>query len=212
MAALKSTDAAITLIRANKPIGNFTDLSAWIDKLQAALPPGARAYFDDLINSGKTHDEAVTLTKQEYLPSRGGASGPSGDRGLYDADGLKGQMQPYSCVAAACSMVGGWPEAYWRTAADTAIDGTQLSDAARALNDQGIPSIYRTDLSISDLAAATIRPSIVAGNGHAVVVDGVSGGRVFIRDPWPVGEGSAYTVSISDFSEWWSGRAVIPNG
>jgi hypothetical protein len=128
-----------------------------------------------------------------------------------------GQMQDYSCVAASCRMVAGeGPEAYWRTAVNTVDDaggagGATLQDAASALTDAGHPSVYRAGLSVDDLAGSG-GPSIVSGNGHALVVDRVSGGQVFIRDPLPGGAGSSYTVSVADFTEWWSGRAVVPGG
>ena len=137
--------------------------------------------------------------------------GPAGVRGAYNpSDPVSGQIHDYSCVAASCSMVAGGPEAYWRSAAQTTADGTRLADAATALNDAGFPATYRTGMSMGDLESATANgPAIAAGNEHALVVDRISGGQVFIRDPWPQGAGSSYTVSIADFTSWWSGRAVV---
>jgi len=154
---------------------------------------------------------STTLSSLSNATEAGGV-GPAGARGVYDPPGgVAGQIHDYSCVAASCSMVGGGPEAYWRAAAGTTADGTRLADAASALTEGGVPSTYQTGLSIGDLEAATANgPSIVAGNGHALVVDRISGGQVFIRDPWPQGVGSSYSVSVSDFSSWWSGRAVVP--
>ncbi len=69
-------------------------------------------------------------------------------------------------------------------------------------------------MSIGDLATATNGgPSIVGSVvNHSVVVDKVDNGVVYIRDPLPEGLGSAYTVSVADFLEWWNGSAVVPAG
>lgn len=143
-----------------------------------------------------------------------GDLGPAGERGPYEPEGdLKGQIHDYSCVAASCSMVAGGPEAYWREAAGVDESGGTLSNAANALTKNAYPAAYRTGMSVEDLAEATDSgPAIVAGAGHAVVVDSISDGQVFIRDPNPLGVGSAYSVSESDFASWWNGTAVVGGG
>lgn len=79
-----------------------------------------------------------------------------------------------------------------------------------ALSEAGFPSIYRADLTLDDLARATeLRPAIVSGDGHSLVVDRVLAGEVYIRDPLPVGVGEAYRISVADFLDWWSGRSVV---
>lgn len=139
-----------------------------------------------------------------------GLPGPSGNRRPYTVDNLKGQFFEYSCAAASCAMVGGRPEAYWREAATTTLEGTRLSDVADALTANGHPSVLRENLSIDELALSTQRgPAIAAGNGHDVVVDRIIGGDVYIRDPFPIGVGESYVVTIAEFIEWWDTRAVI---
>jgi len=43
--------------------------------------------------------------------------------------------------------------------------------------------------------------------GHFVVVDGVSDGVVFLRDPW--GGGTSYQMALGSFRQFWTGRAVF---
>jgi hypothetical protein len=65
-------------------------------------------------------------------------------------------------------------------------------------------------VSASDLEQATANgPAIVSGQGHALVVDRVSDGMVYIRDPEPYGTGSSYAVPVDRFTSWWDGRAVV---
>jgi hypothetical protein len=42
-----------------------------------------------------------------------------------------------------------------------------------------------------------------ASFGHVVIVDGIEGEQVRIRDPWPLASRSAYEVGLSDFEEAW---------
>lgn len=56
---------------------------------------------------------------------------------------------------------------------------------------------------------ATVIVRTQSGGVHAVVVDSVNNGRVFIRDPWPPGTGSSYSVPVSNFGDSITGKAVI---
>jgi hypothetical protein len=40
--------------------------------------------------------------------------------------------------------------------------------------------------------------AIVSVKGHAVVLDSISNGRAYIRDPWPMEIGSEYQLKPSD--------------
>jgi hypothetical protein len=79
--------------------------------------------------------------------------------------------------------------------------------------DRGILHVYKENLTIDDLTAATKNgPAVVSlkvpgGGFHAAVVDSIENGIVYIRDPL----GSSYGVSIQDFLNLWNnGKAVIP--
>jgi len=146
---------------------------------------------------------------QEVGPGQVGVN-----RGPYEPDGpILGQMQSYSCAAASCAMVAGGPEAFWRTMAGTNTDGTAMSGVESALREAGFVAERFEGLSLSDLSIATQNgPAIVGGNGHAVVVDLVADNVVYIRDPLPLGDGSAYSVPSAVFDDWWNGRGVLPYG
>ncbi|MFV0549940.1 MAG: hypothetical protein ACK5M5_14670 [Limnobaculum xujianqingii] len=53
--------------------------------------------------------------------------------------------------------------------------------------------------------------SIKNENGaiHAIVIDSVKDGKVFIRDPWPMGTGSSYSVPVNKLEQLVTGNAVI---
>ena len=44
---------------------------------------------------------------------------------------------------------------------------------------------------------------------YAIVIDSIYGGRAFIRDPWPLGVGSSYSVPMSELKSLLTGDAVI---
>jgi len=106
-------------------------------------------------------------------------------------------------------------------AVGTTADGALFSPIPEALGEYGVTGAeYRTGLTVDDLAAAvssgrsaivSIRPtSTLATDGlHALVVDAVQDGRVFIRDPLPVREGQAYSVSVGDYASAFSGEGII---
>ncbi len=57
---------------------------------------------------------------------------------------------------------------------------------------------------------STNRPWIAmmrSSANHWVVVDGMEGGNVMIRDPWS--GGSTYGMSPSSFQKFWTGNAVF---
>lgn len=45
--------------------------------------------------------------------------------------------------------------------------------------------------------------------GHAMIIDKIENGKVFLRDPLPINQGSSYSISINDFKEIFNKRAVI---
>ncbi len=47
---------------------------------------------------------------------------------------------------------------------------------------------------------------------HALVVDRIANGTVYLRDPLPVTQGSAFAVPLSDFLGFWSKRLVTFGG
>jgi Peptidase C39 family len=168
-----------------------------------------------------TRDEATgtrqpRASEEQVVPAPGG--GTFGDEvGPYEPEGpIQGQMNPDSCVAACCRMLhnsvtrGDVAAAMWRNAARVDETGGRLSDATNALRAANVPADLHDGMSVASLERATaIGPAIVAGEGHAVVVDRIADGLVYVRDPEPSGIGCSYAVPLDRFTGWWSGRAVV---
>lgn len=45
--------------------------------------------------------------------------------------------------------------------------------------------------------------------GHAVVLEKVEDGKVFLRDPLPMNQGASYKINIEDFTKIFKKKAVI---
>jgi filamentous hemagglutinin len=133
-----------------------------------------------------------------------------------------GQLTGDSCVAASCRMASGMnePEAYIRGVLQTDSTGTLLSNVPAGLRTLGFSgeANYVSNITANTIASATSNGSVVIVNlrvtgsstAHAVVVDSISNGRVYIRDPWPIGTGSSYSVPVSALnSTTLTGSAVI---
>lgn len=57
----------------------------------------------------------------------------------------------------------------------------------------------------------SVKTPVIGVGSHAVIVDGLSRQMVLIRDPLPLGEGSAYKITLGRFKQAWTGKAVILN-
>lgn len=44
---------------------------------------------------------------------------------------------------------------------------------------------------------------------HAVVLEKIENGKVFLRDPLPMNKGASYTMKLEDFKEMFNEKAVI---
>ena len=73
-----------------------------------------------------------------------------------------------------------------------------------------ISSVFSKNIHIKELQATIDSggPAITNVGGHAVVVDSIKDGRVFIRDPYVP---EPYSVSVMDFLRGWkkSGRQAV---
>lgn len=96
-------------------------------------------------------------------------------------------------------------------------NGAFVRDIPEALKDLGMENKadYSANRSISEIDAATkngdgVIASVDNGQGaHAVVIDRVEDGRVVIRDPLPIDQGSVYSISIEDFEVAHKGSVII---
>ena len=135
-----------------------------------------------------------------------------------------GQLLDDSCVAACVLMLlrdQGQEEVYealLRTALNIRGEGGFISDVPLVLRQFGsqLNYLYRDDLSLFDLEAATLKGSALVEvrfqdrrGSHALLVDGVEGeAYVLIRDPLPRGEGAAYKVSLETFLAFWLSEKI----
>jgi ABC-type bacteriocin/lantibiotic exporter with double-glycine peptidase domain len=176
---------------------------------------------------GAEASEAQNIATNAIKAGNGEGIFPSSDIKPYNPSNVVyGQLNDASCVAGSCRMaiapqLGDVPEAYIRSAIGTSSDGTSLSNVPQGLRDLGFDGSvnYVTDAGAQSVSSATQNGSTVIvnvksplGDIHAVVVDSVVDGRVYIRDPWPPGTGSAYSVSAESFNNSMTGSAVIIKG
>ena len=105
------------------------------------------------------------------------------------------------------------PEMYLRQ--DLGLDETGgfLSRIPKVLATEeynNISSVFSKNMHIKELQATIDSggPAITNVGGHAVVVDSIKDGRVFIRDPYVP---EPYSVSVMDFLRAWkkSGRQTV---
>lgn len=134
-----------------------------------------------------------------------------------------GQANEASCMAASMRMVlpdgANIPEAWIRQAAGVDATGGLLSDVPRALSQFGLDGYrsvtgatvdtLKTALARGEPVIASVRTD-VTGGAHALVVDAIRDGKVYIRDPYPPGAGASYAVTVEQFAAAFTGRAVVP--
>lgn len=132
-----------------------------------------------------------------------------------------GQAYDFSCVAASCKMAAGLsdvPESYIRQAIQTDTSGTSLSNIPAGLQQLGFTgtATYAKNATVASIESATESgASVIAnvttesGGIHAIVVDSVKGGVANIRDPWPLGVGSTYSVPVDALGKALTGSVVV---
>ncbi|MEX3922020.1 hemagglutinin repeat-containing protein [Paraburkholderia sp. BR10872] len=132
-----------------------------------------------------------------------------------------GQAYDFSCVAASCKMAAGLsdvPESYIRQAIQTDTSGTSLSNIPGGLQQLGFTgtATYSKNATVASIESATDSgASVIAnvttesGGIHAIVVDSVNGGVANIRDPWPLGVGSTYSVPADALGKALTGSVVV---
>ncbi len=141
------------------------------------------------------------------------------------------QETPHTCASASCRMVlrdlgVNASEQQIARALGTTTEGASVLDITGAMREMGIPrrpgrarsrirgitasrggtvSQLESSLAQGDRVVASISEG---GGLHAVVVDHIAEGRVFIRDPLPTDLGHSYSISVADFERVYSGRSA----
>jgi len=114
--------------------------------------------------------------------------------------------------------LGDIPEAYIRDAIGTTENGTKFADIPNGLKQLGFEgtTMYTENATVQSLKSASQNgsKSVVSvwqggSESHAIVVDGISNGMAYIRDPWPIGIGSSYALPVESLQSAMTGRAVI---
>lgn len=137
---------------------------------------------------------------------------------------LIGQITDESCVPACVRMLllDEFPhladdyrlsESFLRNALETTSKGSSVAGVPAVLREMGIirPYAFRVDVTFTELKRAAadgammvILRTFFPQSAHVVLVEEVTEARVAVRDPLPLGRGSAYAVALSEFMSAWS--------
>jgi ABC-type bacteriocin/lantibiotic exporter with double-glycine peptidase domain len=106
-------------------------------------------------------------------------------------------------------------------------NGANILDIPTALENayiDGVQTIARGAKSDKNVTFSTLQKALKTGNkkavvsvktkdfgAHAVVVNKIENGRVFVRDPLPLNVGSSYSVSVNDFISVFNDKFVTLN-
>lgn len=208
---------------------------------EVLIPRGlvnAEAYFNDPEVEGLKQQIAKDWAEQWKVSWKTEALESSGTGGGLryvteeTALNMVNQEQPYSCQAACARQILkeagvdvseaelrekiGYLEGWGTTSGETAqvLDELhpRLGYAGGAVDPETIAILFKRVPWIASLRTER-------GTIHAVIVDGVEGDFVHVRDPWGVsgpdsGSGSQATIKLSNFLEHWHwalNNAVFPN-
>ncbi|WP_338131171.1 cysteine peptidase family C39 domain-containing protein [Elizabethkingia meningoseptica] len=135
-----------------------------------------------------------------------------------------GQSKDYTCVATSLRMAlddKGIIKSgeYLAKALNTTEDGARIKDIPEALYNSYIDdvvAVFEDDIKFSkllekledgDKAIVSLRTDEF--KGHAVVLEKVENGQVFLRDPLPMNQGGSYSMKLEDFEKIFNDKAVI---
>ncbi len=138
---------------------------------------------------------------------------------------LCGQETAESCVPACTRMMIlefvpqaeyqlAYSESFLRQVFKTGKRGSSLRNIPEVLREAGMYGyVYRKDLALNELQRSLQKSSIIVRlsgqkieDGHVVIVDEISEDFVAIRDPLPIGQGTAYRVSLNSFLLAWQAK------
>ncbi|GGB85104.1 hypothetical protein GCM10007424_26440 [Flavobacterium suaedae] len=144
---------------------------------------------------------------------------------------ISGQTKDYTCVANSLRMALSdfgiiKYENTIAAALKTTEKGANILDIPKALEnlyvEEGFQFIARGGTMDKNITLGTLENALKGNNkvsivgirapdigAHAVVVDKIENGRVFLRDPLPLNEGSYYSISWADFEEVFNDKFVV---
>ena len=190
--------------------------------------------LDDLLGLSKKYGDELTTSIKNV---RKGRKHKGGDltKSFFDNAGIKtqkytsefsifGQTKDYTCVANSLRMVLDdkaifRSEDFLSTALKTDKNGARILDIPDALYNNYLDDVavqaekkiplesLITKMDEGDKAIVSV--STKEMGKHALVIDKIEDGKVFVRDPLPKNGGSSYTIELEDFEELFKESAVI---
>lgn len=140
-----------------------------------------------------------------------------------------GQTEGYTCAANSLRMALEdlgivRSEKYLADSLNTTRNGANILDIPKALDNayvEGIKTISRGGIKDKNITVGTLEKLLKKGDkkaivsvrteefgSHAIVVDKIEKGRVFVRDPLPLNQGSSYSITIEDFEKVFNKKFV----
>jgi len=199
-------------------IGKGTDnIIKFIDEIWDAFV----RWIDELV-AGKKKHEMGSLANRRSMDGKGIHLGR-----YKTTEALFGQTTHYTCVATCLRMVlkkKGITKYGEKKLAEMlgSVDGRGVSilkipEILEELNIDNFVITKHKHIEYSDFAEILQKDEIAivsmdvpdGGNRHALIVDKIEDGHVFLRDPYPINKGSSYTLKEEDFEKQFTGKTVI---
>ncbi|WP_139785466.1 cysteine peptidase family C39 domain-containing protein [Chryseobacterium phocaeense] len=205
----------------------FKGFFRFIEELMQGAKNGAKA--EDLAD--EMHDLEEVIIRGKKLQRGGGDptksfaenAGIRIERWLSETK-VFGQSTDYTCVSTSLRMVLDdkgiiKSEKYLASALNTTTDGARIKDIPDALYNSYLDDVVA--IAENKIVLPKLLEKLEDGDkaivslwtdefrGHAVVLEKVEAGKVFLRDPLPMNHGTSYSISLEDFKKIFKQKAVI---
>ncbi|WP_454047883.1 cysteine peptidase family C39 domain-containing protein [Chryseobacterium sp. Marseille-Q8038] len=205
----------------------FAGFTRFIEELLQGAKNGAKA--EELAD--EIHDIEEVIIKGRKLQKGGGDATKS----FAENAGIKierwiskakvfGQSTDYTCASTSLRMVLDdkgiiKSEEYLASALNTDKNGASILDIQDALYNSYLDEV--TTITESKITLHKLLEKLEDGDkaiisigteefkGHAIVLEKVEGGQVFLRDPLPMNQGASYSMKIDDLKNIFNKKAVI---
>ncbi len=199
----------------------------FIEELLQGAKNGAKA--DDLVEEAQDIEEVILKGKK--LQKGGGDinktfaenAGIKIERWISETK-VFGQSKDYTCAPTSLRMVLDdkgiiKSEEYLAKALNTDKNGASILDIPEALYNSYLDEVVALaegDIKLTKLLEkledgdkAIVSIGTAEFKGHAVVLEKVEDGKVFLRDPLPMNQGASYSMKLEDFKSIFNKKAVI---
>jgi len=205
----------------------FKGFVKFIEELLTGAKNGSKA--DDLVEEAQDIEEVIL--KGRKLQKGGGDinktfaenAGIKIERWLSESK-VFGQSKDYTCASTSLRMVLDdkgiiKSEEYLAKALNTDKNGASILDIPEALHNSyldDVTAIAEEKIKFSNLLKkleegdkAVVSIFTKDFGSHAVIIDKVENGKVFLRDPLPMNQGSSYSMEVENFKKIFKQKAVI---